>query len=207
MKNWTFPAFVAAFLAVIGTVSSSPARGQGGPTQGIAAQNVAYVDIGFLLEHHPRFQRQREAMKVEMEALKFEYRQKNQGLENLNDRLNQFRPGTEEYQRIREEIATTSAQAESTMQMKLQDFERQENALIFETYQEIVAVVSQFSRQYGIDVVERIDSKEIDPNDRDSIQRGMMRRVVFQQRGNITYQIQEIINTRHQVARPVQSPR
>jgi hypothetical protein len=75
------------------------------------------------------------------------------------------------------------------IQLKKKEFIEQEARVRYNAYQEILAHVARFCDRNGIQLVLRFSGDEMDPNNAQSVQAGLMREIVFQREPDITQYI------------------
>lgn len=130
---------------------------------------VAFVDIAQILQEHPDFG-QRQAVlqqKMQQEENAFEGWQKK--LEGKEKTLEQMRPETAEYKKLRAEITKEYNDLKNAFKKKEQEFLREHVKMTYELYQEIKSEIASFASQRNIAHVVNMTSSEVNIADADSV--------------------------------------
>lgn len=147
--------------------------------------SVAVVDVAKVFKNHAGFKQKLDAMKEELKT--FQSTTTNQ-LKALQERArqlsNQFKPGTAAYKRAEADIATSESDIRVKAKLKQKELLEREARLYYDTYQEIRGIISQLATHYGISMVLRFDSEEIDPQDLSKMQ-GVLNRFVIVAQPNV----------------------
>lgn len=182
--------------------ASSPRSNGGG---------VAIVDVSLIFKNHARFKATMDAMKKEVEQYEEQLRSRHQALSKERDRLNQYRPGSNEYETLERSLADKAAKLQVDTQLKKKEFLQRESKVYYTVYQEVSGAVKAFADQAGIDLVLRYNGETINPEDRTSVLQGVNKALVYH-RGDldITREILDRLNRQQQRqanSRPRQAPR
>lgn len=192
---------LAMGLVMSGMVAT--AFGQGSPakapaTAGAAAKPsgtlVALVDIGHVFKNHPRVKQQVEGMKQDLGDYEKEVVSNRQELVKQREKMVKFAVGSPEYKQVEEQIARQVSDLQVRDQMKKKDVLEREARIYYDAYQEVLDQVSRLATEYGIGLVIRFDSQAIEPTDRNSVQAGVNRNVVFQRNLDLTPLVLERLN-------------
>jgi Skp family chaperone for outer membrane proteins len=135
-----------------------------------------------------------EGMKQEVEAFEATLRNKGQQIEQMRAQLQTFKPGTDNYKNVEEQMAKLAAEGQAQTQLKRKDFLEREAKIYYDTYMEISKAVEQFAQRNGIKLVVRFNSSPIESGDRNSVLEGVNRAVVYQQNLNITDYVLQMLN-------------
>ncbi len=141
---------------------------------------VALIDIGSVFKNHQTFSAQLADLKVRADALKAEAEGLQQQLIREAEMLNQqFKKESPEYRDGEAELAKKSATMEVDQRGKMRELLKQEARLHFDTYVEITGHVSKICEEYGIQLVLRFNSEEMDPKNPRTIMQSVNGGVVF----------------------------
>ena len=178
-KRWIANVVICKFLVLF--VLAGP----------VAAQTkVALVDIGLVFKNHPRFSAQLAQLRNQADAFKSETQQLQQKLLLKADQLNQYEKESVEYQDLEANLAKESATLEVDQRSKMRDLLKDEALLHFNTYVEVSDYVSQYCQEYGIQLVLRFNSEDMDRKQPQSIMQRVNGGVVYHsQTADITQQI------------------
>lgn len=168
-----------------GAAPKASATGAPAPTKP-AGTIVALVDIGHVFKNHPRVKQQVEAMKQDLGNYEKEIVAARQDLSKQREKMVKFTVGSPEYKQAEEQIARQVSDLQVRDQMKKKEVLDSEARIYFDAYKEVQDVVGRLSNEYGIGLVIRFDSQPIDPNDRNAVQAGVNRNVVFQRNLDLT---------------------
>lgn len=142
---------------------------------------IALIDVSVIFDKHNRFQAQMEAMKNEVKAFEVVLRQKQEAINAEAEKAKQFQPGSPQYKEIEERVARMTNDLKLETGFKRKEFLEREAEAYFQVYREIESVVGQYATRYGLSLVLRYGSQEINSKDRESVLRGINRPVVFRQ--------------------------
>ena len=167
-----------------------------------AQTKVALVDIGMVFKSHPQFSAELANLKSQADQFKAESQQLQQQLMQKAEVLNQFEKESNEYRDEEARLAKESATMEVDQRAKMRDLLKREAQLHFDTYVEISNTISKFSEEYGIQLVLRFNSDEMNPKDPRTIMQRVNGGVVFHSNAaNITNDIvQRIAQTGRQAS-------
>lgn len=179
---------------------SATAFGQGAAPKAPAATGaapaksgtlVALVDIGHVFKNHPRVKQQVEAMKADLGDYEKEVVASRQDLSKQREKMLKFAVGSPEYKQVEEQIAHNVSDLQVRDQLKKKEVLEREAKIYYDAYNEVLDHVSRLSNEYGISLVIRFDSQPIEPTDRNSVQAGVNRNVVFQRNLDLTPMVLE----------------
>lgn len=193
VRNLAWASLVAGIcsLSLTGVASAqAQARPAAGTTSTAAAKPagtmVALVDLGQIFKNHPRVKQQVEAMKSDLQEYEKEIVANRQTLGKQREKMVSFAVGSPEYKQMEEQIARQVSDLQVRDQLKKKEVLEQEAKIYYDAYNEILAEVARLADQYGIGLVIRFDSQPIEPTDRNSVQAGVNRNVVFQRNLDLT---------------------
>lgn len=189
MKSFLTSATIVATLCAV-TLLPSQANAQAS-----RGTTVAVIDIGMIFKTHPGFKQKLESIKGDIQAFEAFVVQQRKDLQAKVDRLQsgELRAGSPEFKQVEEQIAQGQTNLKLQMARKRDEFLKQEAKVYFIAYKEIQTAVQQFSDRYGIDLVLRFSSDQIESDQRDSVLKGVNRAVVFQRQLNITGSIMKML--------------
>ena len=135
-----------------------------GLAAGASAQTkVALVDIGVVFKSHSQFSSSLAELRTKAEQFKAESQQLQQQLMRKAEGLSQYEKESEMYRDQEALLAKESATMEVDQRTKMRDLLKQEAQLHFDTYVQISDVISKYCEEYGIQLVLRFNSEEMDP--------------------------------------------
>ncbi|MCA9174832.1 MAG: OmpH family outer membrane protein [Planctomycetales bacterium] len=157
---------------------------------------VALVDISMIFQKNQRFSATMDAMKTEVDAFEASVKQRGEALKAKSEGLKRFAVGSPEYRRDEAGLAKESAELQVDIGLKRKEIMDREARVFFEAYQEVVQHVEAIARSQNIGIVLRYNSAQIDPNERNSVQAGVNRSIVYQNQLDITDLVLNSINRR-----------
>lgn len=155
---------------------------------------VVVIDIPLIFKNHERFKAQIEDIKKDIDKYKDFVTDQQRKIRGEADKLNQYKPGTQEYKQIEEAVARMNMDLQLEGAKRQKEFMEQEAKVYYNTYREIEKVVEDFAARNGIQLVLRYSSEDMDATKRESIMQGINRIVVYQNRLDITTLILERLN-------------
>jgi Skp family chaperone for outer membrane proteins len=177
-----------------------------GPAHGQTATGtmVVVIDIPLIFKNHERFKAQIEDIKKDIDKYKDFVTAEQRKIRAEAEKLEQYKPGTQEYKQIEEAVARMNMDLQLKSAKQQKDFMEQEAKAYYNTYREIEKSVEDFAARNGIQLVLRYSSEDMDATKRESIMQGINRIVVYQSRLDITQMVLERVNrgTQQQATRP-----
>jgi len=144
---------------------------------------VAVVDMEHVLDNHPTFTAQMEAMKAEfqMTMKDFEDRRKkiSESIQQLQSQLNSDSP---EFKQREEAIVSQESKLRLDAKNKQEEFDERQARLMLDTYNQIVSGVTLAARYYKFDLVVRYNRKQttqMNPKKPQSVLYGADREVIY----------------------------
>jgi len=144
---------------------------------------VAVVDMEHVLDNHPTFTAQMEAMKAEFQQTMkdFEERRKklSESVQQLNSQLNSDSP---EFKQREEAIVSQESKLRLDAKNKQEEFDERQARLMYDTYNQIVNGVSIAAKYYKYDLVVRYNRKQstqMNPKKPQSVLYGADREVIY----------------------------
>lgn len=194
----TFVAFVIGLGAMIPTLAHGQTPNQPASNGGASAErhgtSVAVVDIKFIFDNHQRFKNAMDEIKKDYDAFEAGVRETETSLRKKLEELKGRPPGSEEFQRLEEEVAQTRSKVQLDIGRRQKQRVEAEALVYHNAYKEVEEKIKAFADRYGIDLVLQFSSTEIDPSKPDTVIRGLNRQVVFQRNLNITQYILDELN-------------
>jgi Skp family chaperone for outer membrane proteins len=182
----TVATIVASIMLVVPFVAQAQQAGGG--------TAVAVIDINYIFKNHERFKAAMEDIKTDIEGFEAHLRDERNKITAKAEQLKTIPAGSAEYKQLEEEVASLHTQLQLETGRKRKDILDREARVYFNAYQEIVQRVAMFANRYGIGLVLRFSSEEMDPTKRESVLAAVNRAVVFQQNLNITNDILQELN-------------
>ena len=176
--------FIAAVVALGASVVSAQETGR-----------VAILDVAKVFKDNTSFGDKMAALKAEAERLKGQVTAEQDRIKVEVMKLRDLKPGPERNKREADleqqhtHLRTTTRQAESELLS-------QEARVYFDTYREMQAVVEAIAQANGLSLVLRFDSEDIDPNNQQSVKKGLNRAVVFHRQLDLTPLVSQQLNAR-----------
>lgn len=159
--------------------------------------NVAVVDVAAVFKADQQFNGKLEAMKEEVEVFQADLQREQQAIANRAERLNQYDPGSVEYKNLEVQLTNESAKLTVIRNQKNREFLEREASLYYETYLRVQQELNAMANEMGVTLILRVDNKEPDVSNRQSVLQTVNRNVVYQ-RGDrdITAKLVDRINQR-----------
>lgn len=169
-----------------------------GLSAGVQAQTkVALVDVGLVFKSHPYFSAQLAELRSKADQFKAESQQLQQKLMRQAEGLSQYEKESDEYRDQEAMLAKETATLEVDQRAKMRDLLKEEAQLHFDTYVEISNLISQYCDEYGIQLVLRFNSEQMNPKD--------PRTIMQQVNGGVVYHSNAADITRNVIQRVAQS--
>ena len=175
---------IAAVVALGASVVSAQETGR-----------VAILDVAKVFKDNTSFGDKMAALKAEAERLKGQVTAEQDRIKVEVMKLRDLKPGPERNKREADleqqhtHLRTTTRQAESELLS-------QEARVYFDTYREMQAVVEAIAQANGLSLVLRFDSEDIDPNNQQSVKKGLNRSLVFHRKLDLTPLVSQQLNAR-----------
>ena len=154
---------------------------------------VAVLDVAKVFAGHKMHQAKMDAIKAEIEAFEQDFKERRQSFAAQVQTL-QGLVGQPNYKQ--EEAALARKEADMTIEanQKRVDIVNREAQVYYETYVNVAQTVTRVCQDYNITLVINYDSAEIDPNNRESVIKGVNRNIVFQRDLDLTDLVLQTIN-------------
>jgi Skp family chaperone for outer membrane proteins len=155
---------------------------------------VAVIDVGYIFRNLERFKLAREDINGDAAQFQEEIRDRRAGLAQKAEQLKTTPAGTPQYTQLEEQLANADTQLRLDMARKQKERVEKEAKIYFNAYKEIEEEVRRFADRYGIDLVVRFNSENMDISKPETVLQGINRFVVFQRSLNITNHILDELN-------------
>ena len=187
MKKYVLSSAVAAAISAMcfawGCFSSSPASAQ--PPAGNAQSLQPYVylvDMNYIFKKHVRLNAERKELTKEADRLQKEFEEQ---MKSVQERAKQLapgsllKPGTDDYNRLEEQLNKEKAAIQTSIQHKRREFILRESHMLFNAYTEIGEEVKFYCEQHGIAIVMNFNGDQMHDENPDEIARGISRQIVY----------------------------
>lgn len=190
MKS-TFSKFVLSALVTVVAFSSGIASAQESKQSGI----VAVLDVAKVFKENRDFESKMQSIKSTADQLKASIKQKQDAIKQEAGGLQQYEVGSPERNQMEAELVQKQAKLRTEAHQAEVDLLSKEARVYYETYQQMQSILSSLSTEYGISLVLRFDSEEVDANNRGEVIKGVNRAVVYQQGLDLTKLVIEKMST------------
>ena len=148
---------------------------------------VALIDVAYILKNLPAIKAQVSKVKRDLEKEEAELKQKRDSLKQAVEQLKTLKVGTADYARQEEYVANLDSKLRVGWVHKHEGLSEAEGKLYYDNYRRIAAAVRVIATHNNINLVLRFNSKEMDPEQNESVIRGVTRNVVYRDNAiNIT---------------------
>ena len=186
MKS-TFSKIVLSTLVTVVALSVSTASAQEAKQSGI----VAVLDVAKVFKDNRDFESKMQSIKSTADQLKASIQQKQEAIKQEAGGLQQYEVGSAERNQMEAELVQKQAKLRTEAHQAEVDLLSKEARVYYETYQQMQSILSSLSTEYGISLVLRFDSEEVDANNRGEVIKGVNRAVVYQQGLDLTTMVIE----------------
>lgn len=166
--------------------STRPAAPAAEAPPGNAGTQVALIDIGYIFRKHPGYVARRDALLEKAKTLTGGETTARNQLQAESNKLKDFQPGSLEFKQLEARLTQQASDFQVQQQLARRELAEEEVKLYYETYVEVQKVINRLAEVYGIQLVVRFDREPMEATDPDSIRRGLMNPVVFQNGLDIT---------------------
>jgi Skp family chaperone for outer membrane proteins len=187
----TFSKIVLSALVTVVALSVSTASAQEGKQSGI----VAVLDVAKVFKENRDFESKMQSIKSTADQLKASIQQKQEAIKQEAGGLQQYEVGSPERNQMEAELVQKQAKLRTEAHQAEVDLLSKEARVYYDTYQQMQSILSSLSSEYGISLVLRFDSEEVDANNRGEVIKGVNRAVVYQQGLDLTKMVIEKMST------------
>ncbi len=185
MKKYLLSSAVAAAIFAMyfawGSFTSSPASAQ--PPAGQSLQPYVYlVDMNYIFKKHVRLAAERKELTAEADKLQKDFEEQMRGVQERAKQLapgSLLKPGTDDYNRLEEQLNKEKATIQTSIQHKRREFILRESHMLFNAYTEISQEVRAYCEQHGIAIVINFNGDQMNAENPEEIARGISRQVVY----------------------------
>lgn len=174
----------AALLLVpfltIATFGQDPNRNSGDDK---SQTRVVVIDVERVLDSHPKLKPMLEDLRSDKDAFQAEVQKELAQIEQMKEELQQYKPGTPEFDKLEEIIARSTAHAAADVELKTRRFTLREARIRYKCYEEIVNEVSHFAAKYGLDLVLNWRGGSVNKWDAAAVEKTLRRQVVWHDEG------------------------
>lgn len=181
-----------AILASVTLAGDSALYAQDGSAS--QSSKIAVIDMARIFQEHQGFQDRLDVIKADVKSFEQEINQQRTGIIEERDKLSQHKPGSLEYQKIEASITHQLASLKVRAELKRKEILDRESKNFYLTYREVQGQVQRIADQYGISLVLRYSSSEMDPLNRESVMKGISKAIVFQRNRDITEMVLNGLN-------------
>lgn len=172
---------------------------------------VAIVDLAELIKKHPDFENKMKALQAEVNATEATFRDTQSKIQVKMKQLEQlsakFKPGTPEYQKLSDEIASDMAELEKEAKKFQRNSMIKNSSILYDTFTDVKRHIETFSTAKGIAQVTDYRKFEVIPTDPQAVSDDMEQRVVwFDKRLEVTKYIVAQMYAERGMAPPADNP-
>ena len=173
-----------------------------------AQTKVALCDVGMIFKSHPEFSQNLAALKEEADQFKANATNIQQQLMQKAEVLQQYEPGSTEFNQAETKLAQESAAIEVEQRDVMRKLMQREAQLHYDTYVEVTKFIADYCQEQGIQLVLRFNSQEQEADNPQAIMQKVNGSVVYHRnQNNITATvIQRIAQAKASTASRGQNP-
>lgn len=179
----SLPSVLAAAVVVTATIASPGTTVAQAPAGGSGSAGIAVVDVAYIFQNDTTIKAQVENVQKQFDAVETEIKARRDELKKNAEMLAEiekdFKVGSPQYAAQEEKVASLESKLRLEMARKKKELQDAEAKIYYDNYkliQEATKVVAQYNK---IKVVLRYNSQEIEPENGQSILRGVSRNVVY----------------------------
>jgi Skp family chaperone for outer membrane proteins len=147
---------------------------------------VAVLDVAKIFTENATFDSKMKSIKSEADSLKAEIQGEQEKIRQDALKLQAYEAGSPDRNQLEAELEQRQAALRTRARQSEQDLLNREAAIYYDTYSEMQKVVAEIAQQYGISLVLRFDSAEIDKSNRPEVIKGVNRAVVYHHKLDLT---------------------
>ncbi len=190
--------FSLSTLALMGMASAASfAQAQQAPEKR-PPTSVGLVDVGFLMDNHPTFNKDVESLKAEIAKSQEEIETRRKDLMAQGEAVSKnFEPSSQEFKQKQEELINKESKLRVDFMDKEKKFAERNAALVATSYNDITYSIDYVAKHYGIDLVLRFSKEQevIDPTKPRTVNHVFQRDVLYQAPGlDLTSTVQYVLN-------------
>ncbi len=154
-------------------------------TETVQAQTkVALCDVGMIFKNHPEFSQKLAALKLEADQFKANATNIQQQLMQKAEVLQQYEPGSAEFNQAETKLAQESAAIEVEQRDAMRKLMQREAQLHYDTYDEVTKIISDYCQEQGIQLVLRFNSEDEGADNPQAIMQKVNGNVVYHRNQN-----------------------
>lgn len=147
---------------------------------------VAVLDVAKVFKANATFEQRMNKIKAEADALKAQIQQEQDAIRARAEQVAQYEIGTPERNQLEAKIEQDQATLRTKARQAETDLLNREAKIYYETYLQMQSTVATLAEKYGISLVLRFDSEDIDPSNRPEVIKGVNRAVVYHHKLDLT---------------------
>jgi outer membrane protein len=170
-------------------------QGAGAPVAD-SPHKIGVIDMAFLFKNYKKFEALREDLKTEIEARDQEAKRKAENVKNLQEQMQTFKEGSENYLELEKQIAGAVADFETFRKVAQRDFMRKESQLYKQVYLEVLDVVKKYAERFNYTLIVRCNRESMASVENPQQVLGRMNEnvVYYRQRDDVTQRILDYLN-------------
>lgn len=118
---------------------------------------IGLIDMAHVFKNYEKFKALTEGLQAEITRTDAELQEKAAEGRTLQEKMNTFTSGSQEYEKVEEEIVTLQAEIRKLQLKKQREFVRKEADLYKDIYSEVTDAVSRYSKYYKYSLILRFD--------------------------------------------------
>jgi Skp family chaperone for outer membrane proteins len=200
VKNSYLVAALAASLLTTGlAMAQAAAPGAVAPAAvaPAAGPSIVLLDVTAVFKDHPSYKQEMEALKKDMQEADAKVKQDTDALKKLKDRLSEFRPGTQDYRALEEDVTRREIEITARVRAAQKDFLQRESKIHYNIFVEIWQEVNKYCMANNVTMVLRHNSDQVDVEKPEDIARLLQQPVVYHRGVDITPIIKKRIADTH----------
>ena len=158
-----------------------PAGTRTATTRPTSSRPVAVVDVSYIFNNYAGFKQRMDNMKKQVQAYEATLKSRHEALAKDREKLNQYKPGTQQYKDTEQQLADKFASLQVDTQLKKKEFLENEARVYYDTYRLVEQVIQNYASRTGTGLVLRFSREPMNQNDRNSVLQGVNRAVVYHQ--------------------------
>ncbi len=152
-------------IIIVGAVILSPYQLAAKDATGPSATTVAVVDMDKLFKEFQQTKELNDRLATKQEKFRQEAKAKVDQIELLRAELENFNPGSKDYQQRDDQLLTLTAEFQAFSKLADERLKREFRVWTGDIYQQLLDTVAQVAQQLGYDLVLYMDSVEIQQGD------------------------------------------
>jgi Skp family chaperone for outer membrane proteins len=184
-----------ASVMLIGVAALRAQNGAPNGAVGSGSTSVAVIDVGYLFKNYKAFSQAMDDIKRDFEEFEKRVGEQRASMTQKAERLKSLPAGSAEYRQLEEELADATTKQRLEIGRKQKERVEKEAKIYFNAYRRVEWEVQRFADRFGIDLVVRFNSEQMDPAKPETVLQGINRFVVFHRSLNITDHIVGNLNT------------